>query len=172
MDLFLLLSKFINIGKTNQLGEGAYIEGVINLHSNTLNHMKIKNFSAETDEENDYFIKYVNMCTLTAQNVNQAMSNSYLIITKRFRVRITVSFFPNTLNNKDLNYMYCSLNIILLNKSRTMRWAGYIARMEEKRGLYGVLVGKPERNRPRGRPRRKWENNNNNNNNKTDLQEM
>jgi len=40
-----------------------------------------------------------------------------------------------------------------------MRWAEFIARMEEKRGVYGVLVGKPERNRPRGRPRRRWENN-------------
>jgi len=65
--------------------------------------MKIKHFSAETDEENDYFLKYVNIFTLTAQNVSQAMLNSYLIITKLFRLRITASFFPNTLSNKDLN---------------------------------------------------------------------
>jgi len=31
--------------------------------------------------------------------------------------------------------------------------------MEERRGAYGVLVGKPEGNRPLGRPRRNWENN-------------
>ena len=34
-----------------------------------------------------------------------------------------------------------------------MRWAGHVARMGEKRGAYRVLVGKPERKRPLGRPR-------------------
>ena len=37
-----------------------------------------------------------------------------------------------------------------------MRWAGHVARMGEKRGVYGVLVGKPEGKRPQGRPRRRW----------------
>jgi len=35
-----------------------------------------------------------------------------------------------------------------------MRWAGHVARMGEERGLYRVLVGKPEG--PLGRPRRRW----------------
>ena len=39
-------------------------------------------------------------------------------------------------------------------KSRRMRWAGYVARMGEERGVYRVLVGKPEGKRPLGRPRR------------------
>ena len=43
-------------------------------------------------------------------------------------------------------------------KSR-MRWAGHVARMGEKRGVYRVLVGKPERKRPLGRPRFRWEKN-------------
>ena len=43
-------------------------------------------------------------------------------------------------------------------KSR-MRWAAYVARMEKGRGVYRVLVGKPEGNRPFGRPRRRWEDN-------------
>jgi hypothetical protein len=38
-----------------------------------------------------------------------------------------------------------------------MGWAEYVARMEEMRGVYRVLVGKPEGKRPVGRPRRKWE---------------
>jgi hypothetical protein len=38
-----------------------------------------------------------------------------------------------------------------------MRWAGHVARMEEERKEYKVLVGKPERKRPLGRPRRRWE---------------
>ena len=37
-----------------------------------------------------------------------------------------------------------------------MRWAGHVARMSEERGAYRVLVGKSERKRPLGRPRRRW----------------
>jgi hypothetical protein len=44
-------------------------------------------------------------------------------------------------------------------KSRRMRWAGHVARMLEGRGVHRVLVGKPEGNRPLGRPRRRWEDN-------------
>ena len=52
-------------------------------------------------------------------------------------------------------------------KSRRMRWAGHVARMREGRGVYRVLVGKPEGKRPLGRPRCRWENNI-----KMDLQEV
>ena len=40
-----------------------------------------------------------------------------------------------------------------------MGWAGHVARMGEKRGVYRVLVGKLEENRPLGRPRHRWEDN-------------
>jgi len=40
-----------------------------------------------------------------------------------------------------------------------MRWAGHVVSMGEKRGIYRVLVGKPEGKRPLGRPRRRWEDN-------------
>jgi hypothetical protein len=40
-----------------------------------------------------------------------------------------------------------------------MRWAGHIAQIGEERGVYRVLVGKPEGKRPLGRPRRRWEDN-------------
>jgi hypothetical protein len=56
---------------------------------------------------------------------------------------------------------------VLVIKSRRMRWAGHIARIGEGRGLYRVLVGKPEGKRPLGRPRSRWEDNI-----KMDLQEM
>jgi len=52
-------------------------------------------------------------------------------------------------------------------KSRRMRWAGHVARMEEDRVVHSVLVGKPEGKRPLGRPRRRWEDNI-----KMDLQEF
>jgi hypothetical protein len=37
-----------------------------------------------------------------------------------------------------------------------MRRAGHVARMGENRNAYKRLVGKPERKRPLGRPRRRW----------------
>ena len=42
-------------------------------------------------------------------------------------------------------------------KSRRMRWAGHVARMEEGRGVHKVLVGKTEGKRPSGKQRRRWE---------------
>jgi hypothetical protein len=59
------------------------------------------------------------------------------------------------LHNEELNDLYCSPNIVRMIKPR-MRWAGHVARMGEGRGVYRVLVGKPEGKRPLGRPRRKW----------------
>jgi len=63
------------------------------------------------------------------------------------------------LHNEELNNLYSSPNIVLVIKSRRMRWAGHVARMGEGRGVYMVLVGKPEERRPLGRPRRRWEDN-------------
>jgi len=40
-----------------------------------------------------------------------------------------------------------------------MRWAGHVACIGERKGVYRVLVGKPEGERPLGRPKRRWENN-------------
>jgi hypothetical protein len=41
----------------------------------------------------------------------------------------------------------------------TLRWAGHVARVGERRGAYRALVGKPDGRRPLGRPRRSWEDN-------------
>jgi len=51
--------------------------------------------------------------------------------------------------------VYSSPNIVI--KSRRMRWAGHVARLEKRRGVYRVLVGKPEGKRLLGRPRHRWE---------------
>ena len=61
------------------------------------------------------------------------------------------------LHNEELNDLYCSPNIVRVIKSRIMIWAGHVARMEERRGLYRVLVGKPEGKRLHGRRRLRWE---------------
>ena len=44
-------------------------------------------------------------------------------------------------------------------KSSRIRWAGHVARMGERSGVYRVIVGKSEGKRPLGRPRRRWEDN-------------
>jgi hypothetical protein len=63
------------------------------------------------------------------------------------------------LHNVELHSLYSSPNIARVIKSRRMRWAGHVARMEEGRGAYRILVGRPEGKRPLGRPRHRWENN-------------
>ena len=63
------------------------------------------------------------------------------------------------LHNEELNDLYSSPSIVQVIKSRRMRWAGHVARMEEGRGVHKVLVRKPEGKRPLGRPIRRWEDN-------------
>jgi hypothetical protein len=71
------------------------------------------------------------------------------------------------------NYITRSFMIVLLtqycaaDKKRRMGWAGHVARMREKRGVYRVLVGKHEGKILFGRPRHRWEDNS-----KMDLQEV
>jgi hypothetical protein len=48
------------------------------------------------------------------------------------------------LHNEELNDLYSSPSIIPLIKSRRMRWAGHVARMEEKSGAYTILVGRSD----------------------------
>jgi hypothetical protein len=61
------------------------------------------------------------------------------------------------LHSGEIHILYSSPNIIRQIKSRRMRWAGHVARMEEERNVYRVLMGKTEGKRPLGRPRCRWE---------------
>jgi len=63
------------------------------------------------------------------------------------------------LHNEELNNLYSSPNIVRVIKSRRMRRAGHVARMGKRRGVYMVMVEKPEGKRPLGRPRHRWEDN-------------
>ena len=71
------------------------------------------------------------------------------------------------LHNEELKYLYSSPNIVRVIKSRRMRWLGHVAHVVEERGVYRVLVGKPEGRRPLGRPRHRWVDNI-----RTDLQKV
>jgi len=59
------------------------------------------------------------------------------------------------LHNEELNDLYSSPNIVWMIKLR-MRWAGHVARMVERRGVYRVLVGKPQEKRSLGRIILRW----------------
>jgi hypothetical protein len=58
------------------------------------------------------------------------------------------------------SFITCTLakyNIMI--KSRRMRWAGHVARMEKRRNAYRVLARRPDGKMPLGRPRNRWEDN-------------
>jgi len=48
------------------------------------------------------------------------------------------------LHNEELNDLYFSPIVLRMIKSRRMKWSGHVARMGAKRGVYGILVGKPK----------------------------
>ena len=54
------------------------------------------------------------------------------------------------------NFIVCIVRVI---KSRRLRWAGHVARIDEGRSAFKIFTGTPTEKRPLGRPRRKWENN-------------
>jgi hypothetical protein len=58
------------------------------------------------------------------------------------------------LHNEEFHNLFSFLNVIRMTKSRSMKRAGHVAEMGEKRDAYRLLVEKPEGKRPLGRPRR------------------
>jgi hypothetical protein len=70
------------------------------------------------------------------------------------------------LHHKELNDLFL-IQYYSVIKLRRINWEGHVAHMGEKRGVYSVLVGKPEDKRLLGRPRHRWEYNI-----KMDLQEV
>jgi hypothetical protein len=77
----------------------------------------------------------------------------------KFTFKSEVDRSRRKLHNDELHNLYSSPNIVRVIKARRMRWAGHVARMREGRGVYRVLVGRPEGRRPLGRPRCRWEDN-------------
>ena len=63
------------------------------------------------------------------------------------------------LHNEELHSLYRSPNIVRVIKSRRLRWAGHVARMEEGRSAFKIFTGKPTGKRPSVGSRHRWENN-------------
>ena len=65
------------------------------------------------------------------------------------------------LHNEEHHNLYRSpnINVVKVIKSKRLRWAWHVARMEEDRSAFKILTGKPTGKRPLGRPRRRWEDN-------------
>ena len=59
----------------------------------------------------------------------------------------------------ELHSLFGSPNIVKGIKSRRLRWAGHVARIEEGWSAFKTLTGIPARKRPLRRPRRTWEGN-------------
>ena len=67
--------------------------------------------------------------------------------------------FRSRLHNEELHSLYRSPNIVRVIKSRRLRWAGHVARMEKSRSAFKMLTDRPTGKRRLGRPRRRWEDN-------------
>jgi hypothetical protein len=72
-----------------------------------------------------------------------------------FRLCFNLSKFVSFCTSEGKN----TPSIVRVIKARRMRWAGHVARMGEVRGVYNILVWRPEGRRPLGRPKRRWEDN-------------
>ena len=60
------------------------------------------------------------------------------------------------LHNEKLPSLYSSPNIVTVIKSRRLRLAGHVAKMEKDRSAFKMLTGKPTRKRPLRRPRSRY----------------
>ena len=58
--------------------------------------------------------------------------------------RVEVTGELRRFHNEEINDLYSSPIIVRVIKATRMRWAAHVARMGEERGVYRVLVGKPE----------------------------
>jgi len=82
-----------------------------------------------------------------------------MVLRRIFGPKREVTGESRKLHKEELNDLYSLPNIVQVIKLRRMRWAGHVARMSERRGVSRVLVGKAERKRLLGRPRRSWKGN-------------
>ena len=117
------------------------------------------------------------ICNVILNCIHKNILYRYTLSLRLFENRVLRTIFgpkrdeltgdQSKLHNKERNDLYSSPSVVRVIKQRRMRWAEHVARKGEGRGVYRVLVGKPQRGRLLGRPRRRWEYNI-----KMDLQEV
>ena len=70
-----------------------------------------------------------------------------------------IIYYDKNKKKKEFLEDFREISVVGSLKSRRLRWAGHVARMEESRNVYRDLVGRPEGENPLGMPRRRWEDN-------------
>ena len=83
----------------------------------------------------------------------------YRILIRRFGRKSDENGEWRRLHYKEFWSLYRSSNIVKVIKSRRLRWAGHVARMEEGRSAYKILTGKSAGKIPLRGPRCRWEDN-------------
>jgi hypothetical protein len=78
---------------------------------------------------------------------------SCVLVSKVLNLWFLFKILKRKLHNEELHDLYSSPTT---ERVRRMRWAGHVARMVKRRGVYRVFVGKPEGTRPLGRTRCGW----------------
>ena len=93
-------------------------------------------------------------------NRHSSLSGS-VFYTDNSKVEITKEYQRQKLFISIHLVLYCMFICVVREKfkSRRLRWAGHVARLEEGRSAFKILTGKPVGKRPLGRPRRRWEDN-------------
>jgi hypothetical protein len=94
--------------------------------------------------------------SLTLREEHNLMVSENRVLRRTFGPKREEDGSWRKLHNDELHSLYSSPNIVMVIKSRKTKWAGYVAHMGEGRGVYRVLVGRPESKTPLGRPRRRW----------------
>jgi hypothetical protein len=94
---------------------------------------------------------------LGEEHILRVFENS--VLRKIFGPKREEDGLQRKLLNDEPNSLYSSPNIVRVIKSRRTRWAGHAARMREGRGVYMVLVGRPEGKRPLESSTCRWEDN-------------
>jgi hypothetical protein len=93
------------------------------------------------------------------QEIRHRNSRKHRVVRKIFGPKREEDGSWRKLLDDELHSLYYSPNIVRVIKSRGMWWVGHVARMWEGRGVYRVLVRRPESKRPLGRPKRRREDN-------------
>ena len=88
--------------------------------------------------------------------MNKFIAKATIFIKTKFGTKRDANGEWEVLHNEELHSSYCLLNIVRVIKSRILRWAGHVARMEEGRSAFKILTGTPAGKSPLRRPRCRW----------------